>query len=113
MADRNENRLVNEAGVKAPANIKYHAGFVSGLELLLWKYREQVEIEPEKWLSTEGIRMDVLILKKDPSLVLDFDIGRIFRGHILWEGSWIRKNTQCSGCSHREQAMMISESLRI
>ena len=42
MADRDENRLINEAGVKAPANIKYHAGFVSGLELLLWKYREQV-----------------------------------------------------------------------
>ena len=42
-------------------------------------------IEPEKWLSTEGIRMDVLILKKDPSLVLDFDIGRIFRGHNIME----------------------------
>ena len=42
-------------------------------------------IEPEKWLSTEGIRMDVLILKKDPSLVLDFDIGRIFRGHNILE----------------------------
>ena len=85
MADRDENRLINEAGVKAPANIKYHAGFVSGLELLLWQYREQVDIEPEKWLSTEGIRMDVLILKKDPSVVLDFDIGRIFRGHNILE----------------------------
>ena len=29
--------------------------------------------------------MDVLILKKDPSLVLDFDIGRIFRGHNILE----------------------------
>ena len=85
MADRDENRLINEAGVKAPANIKYHAGFVSGLELLLWQYREQVDIEPEKWLSTEGIRMDVLILKKDPPVVLDFDIGRIFRGHNILE----------------------------
>lgn len=45
---------------KAPVNIKYHSGFVSVLELLLWKYREQIEIETEKWLSTEGIRMDVL-----------------------------------------------------
>ena len=33
MADRDENRLINEAGVKAPANIKYHAGFVSGLDV--------------------------------------------------------------------------------
>ena len=84
-ADMNKNRPGNKAGEKAPANIKYHAGFVSGLELLLWKYREQVDIEPERWLSTEGIRMDVLILKKDPFVVLDFDIGRIFRGHNILE----------------------------
>lgn len=42
---------------KAPVTIKYHSGFVSGLELLLWPYREQVTIEPEKWLSTEGLRL--------------------------------------------------------
>ena len=70
---------------KAPVTTKYHAGFVSGLELLLWRYREQVSIEPEKWLSTEGIRMDVLILKKDPFVNLDFDIGRVFKGHNILE----------------------------
>lgn len=70
---------------KSPVTIKHHAGFVSGLELLFWRYREQVDIEPEKWLSTEGIRMDVLILKKDPFMELDFDIGRIFKGHNILE----------------------------
>ena len=72
-------------GNTEPAAIKYHSGFVSGLEILLWKYREQVRIEPEKWLSTEGIRMDVLILKKDPAVVIDSDICRIFRGHNILE----------------------------
>ena len=70
---------------KKPVNTKYHSGFVSGLEMLLWPYRDQIAIEPEKWLSTEGIRMDVLILKKDPSLVLGFDICRIFKGHNILE----------------------------
>ena len=70
---------------KEPLTTKYHAGFVSGLELLLWQYREQVNIEPEKWLSIEGIRIDVLILKKAPSVELGFDIGRIFRGHNILE----------------------------
>ena len=40
--------------------IKYHPGFVGGLGVLLWDYREMIDIVPEKWLSTEGIRMDVL-----------------------------------------------------
>ena len=70
---------------KAPVTVKYHAGFVSGLELLLWDYREQVAIEPEKWLSTEGIRMDVLILKKDPSVEFDFAIGKLFKCHNILE----------------------------
>lgn len=70
---------------KSPATTKYHAGFVSGLELLFWQYREEIKIESEKWLSTEGIRMDVLILKKDPEVHLDFDISRIFRGHNILE----------------------------
>lgn len=75
----------NKADEKAPAKIKYHSGFVSALELLLWPYREQVMIEPEKWLSTEGIRMDVLLLKKDPAVQFDFDIGRIFKRHNILE----------------------------
>lgn len=50
----------------APTTTKYHSGFVSGLQVLLWPYREQIEIDPEKWLSKEGIRMDILLLKKDP-----------------------------------------------
>ena len=65
--------------------IKYHPGFVGGLGLLLWDYREMIDILPEKWLSTEGIRMDVLILKKDPSAVIDNDMCHIFRGHNILE----------------------------
>lgn len=65
--------------------IKYHPGFVGGLGVLLWKYRESIEIESEKWLSTEGIRMDVLLLKKDPEVILDHDICRVFRGHNIIE----------------------------
>ena len=70
---------------KAPTRIKYHTGFVSGLELLLWPYRDKTVIEVEKWLSTEGLRMDVLLLKKDPDLTFDFAIGRIFKGHNILE----------------------------
>jgi hypothetical protein len=65
--------------------IKYHPGFVGGLGVLLWDYREMIDIIPEKWLSTEGIRMDVLIIKKDPVVTLKNDMCRIFRGHNILE----------------------------
>lgn len=65
--------------------IKYHPGFVGGLGVLLWDYREMIDIVPEKWLRTEGIRMDVLILKKDPAVTLKNDMCSIFRGHNILE----------------------------
>lgn len=65
--------------------IKYHPGFVGGLGVLLWDYREMIEIVPEKWLSTEGIRMDVLILKKNPAVIFNNDMCHIFRGHNILE----------------------------
>ena len=78
-------KVKNRPDDKTPANIKHHAGFVSGLEVLLWDYRERIDIDTEKWLSTGGIRMDVLILKKDPEVEIPFDIGRIFKGHNIVE----------------------------
>ena len=75
MADAVNNvRQHSNADGKAPVNTRYHSGFVSGLELLLWQYREKIDIREEEWLSTGGIRMDVLVLKKDPAVDLDFDI---------------------------------------
>ena len=65
--------------------IKYHPGFVGGMGVLLWEYREVIDIDPEKWISKEGIRMDVLIIKKDPEVILDNDMCRIFRGHNILE----------------------------
>ena len=31
--------------------IKYHPGFVGGMGVLLWEYREVIDIDPEKWIS--------------------------------------------------------------
>lgn len=53
--------------------------------MLLWPYRGQVDIEEEKWLYTQGIRIDVLVIKKDPSVEIDCDICRIFRAHNIIE----------------------------
>lgn len=65
--------------------IKYHPGFVGGLGVLLWQYRDTIVIESEKWLSKEGIRMDVLVIKKDSGTIIDNDMCRVFRGYNILE----------------------------
>ena len=40
---------------------------------------------PEKILNVEGIRIDLLLIKKEPSLEIDSDIARIFREHNIIE----------------------------
>ena len=65
--------------------IKYHPGFVGGLGVLLWQYRDAIEIDSEKWLSKEGIRMDVLVIKKDPEILIDNDMCRIFKRYNILE----------------------------
>jgi hypothetical protein len=63
----------------------YHAAFMSSLEILFWQYREQITMVPEKILNVEGIRIDILLIKKEPSLEIDSDIARIFREHNIIE----------------------------
>lgn len=69
----------------APVNTKYHSGFVNGLKVILWENRFLLDLEEEKWLSKEGLRIDVLIKKKDAAAKIDLDICRIFRKYNIVE----------------------------
>ena len=70
---------------KTPKNVNYHPGFVSGLKVLLWDYREQIDIYTERWLNIGGIRIDVLVIKTDPGVDIIYDISRIWKGHNIVE----------------------------
>ena len=61
------------------ARIDWHSGFNGGLELELREYLNDLEIEHEHPLSKEPIKMDMLILKKKSELIIENEIGRIFR----------------------------------
>ena len=43
----------------------YHAGFVGGLKILTWPCRDRISFEEEVVLKKQGIRMDLLILKRN------------------------------------------------
>lgn len=65
--------------------IQWHPGFYGGIELELIKYKGKLTYEPEHQLSKEPIRMDLLIIKKDPLTVIEDEVGRIFRGRNIVE----------------------------
>ncbi|WP_049944978.1 hypothetical protein [Butyrivibrio sp. AC2005] len=65
--------------------IKWHPGFYGALEFELRKYRDVLIFESEHELSKEPLLMDMLVIKKKNSEVIDESFARIFRGHNVIE----------------------------
>jgi len=70
---------------KKEENIIWHPAFVSAVQLDLRQYGDALEYHEEKQLTIEPMKMDLLIIRKAPELVIAKSIGRIFRGHNIWE----------------------------
>ena len=65
--------------------IRWHLGFRGGIEALLWPYRNDLVFNEEFPLSKEALRVDLLVLKKTADVVIDNEIGRLFRMHNILE----------------------------
>ena len=61
------------------SRIDYHSGFAGGMEFFLRKYLHSLTIEREHYLSKEPLRMDLLIVKKDPMLRMEDPFTEFFR----------------------------------
>lgn len=65
--------------------IYWHEAFYEGLKLEFEQYKDFLEFQTEHRLSKEALRVDVLVIKKDKNVQIDKNIGKIFRGHNLFE----------------------------
>ncbi|MDR1060393.1 MAG: hypothetical protein LBL83_04085, partial [Clostridiales bacterium] len=65
--------------------ISWHPGFAEGLRENYIKYSDGLEFNSEFQLAKEPLRIDILVIKKRPELVVDTGTGRIFRGHNIFE----------------------------
>jgi hypothetical protein len=63
----------------------WHAAFRDGIRLTFFSYRQALSFEFEKPLNTEPLRIDAIIVKKAPELVIDKPLGAVFRGHNIIE----------------------------
>ena len=63
----------------------WHPGFIGAMELELRSFRKNLDFKDEHSLSKEPIKMDMLIIKKSRDVVIDNQIGNIFREHNIFE----------------------------
>ena len=65
--------------------IAWHPAFVEALQLELESYSDYLEFHPEYQLTSEPLRIDCLIIKKPPQVVIEKNIATIFRDTNLLE----------------------------
>ena len=65
--------------------IQWHPGFVAAVNLELAENRNALIYEKEYNLNTKPLEIDLLVIKKDPGVRINNEIGKIFRGHNIME----------------------------
>jgi hypothetical protein len=60
-------------------NIPWHPAFITALKLELDSYKDKLEFITEYQLTAEPLRIDVVIIKKSPEIVIERNIARIFK----------------------------------
>jgi hypothetical protein len=65
--------------------ISWHPAFAQAIENELEESKDALTFETEHQLTTEPLRIDVLIIKKKKDVVIKKNIGQIFRGYNVIE----------------------------
>lgn len=65
--------------------IQWHPGFVADMNLEFEENRMDLVYEKEYNLNTKPLEIDLLVIKKDPDVVLVNEIGKLFRGYNIVE----------------------------
>ncbi len=66
-------------------NIQWHPGFIGAMNLELKKNRDDLLFDKEYNLNTKPLEIDLLVIRKNASVQIENEIGKIFRGHNIFE----------------------------
>lgn len=65
--------------------IQWHPAFCSAMELELREYKKYLRYEREHNLGKMPLKIDFLVIRKNPSVTIKNDIGDFFLGHNIFE----------------------------
>ncbi|MCL1845616.1 MAG: hypothetical protein FWF77_06915 [Defluviitaleaceae bacterium] len=81
--------LINDTVVEHESEnwgkVYWHDAFFAALQLELDDYADSLIFENEHQLSKEALEIDVLVIKKTTDAPINKNVGRIFKGHNLFE----------------------------
>ncbi len=63
----------------------WHPAFCGATEWELKQNRDDLSFDPDHTLSQTPIQMDMLVIKKNPSAVIENEIGKLFKQHNVFE----------------------------
>ena len=61
--------------------LPWHSAFKQAMQAELYDYREDLDFRHEYQLTTEPLRIDLLIIKKTADLIIEKNIARMFKTH--------------------------------
>ena len=64
---------------------QWHPAFCSATKLELAKNKKDLDYHSEYGLNTKPIQIDLLVIRKSKGVTIDNEIGKIFKGHNLFE----------------------------
>ena len=67
------------------SKLKWHPAFLQAIQMELFDYRDSLEFKYEYQLTSEPLRIDLLLIKKPKDLIINKNIARIFRSDNLLE----------------------------
>lgn len=66
-------------------NTQWHPAFCSAMKLELAGNKRELEFETEHNINAKPIMIDLLVIRKSPDICIQNEIGKIFKGHNLFE----------------------------
>ncbi|MCL2214584.1 MAG: hypothetical protein FWC06_05170, partial [Treponema sp.] len=70
---------------KPSGKLNWHPAFLQAIQHELYDYLDSLEFKYEYQLTTEPLRIDLLIIKKPKDLAIEKNIGKIFRSDNILE----------------------------
>ena len=79
-----ENRNKKEVAEKTEFT-QWHPAFCSATKLELVKNKKDLQYHSEYGINTKPIQIDLLVIQKSKDVVIENQIGKIFKGHNIFE----------------------------
>lgn len=64
---------------------QWHPAFCSAVKLELTENKRDLSYNSEYNLNTKPISIDLLVIRKSPDVIINNEIGKIFKGHNIFE----------------------------